>query len=102
MIGDFAWSPDGKHIALVGHYNEKDTYQLFLVDTVDDGYPAQLTELNASALPWSPDSKQIAFVSNWYASFNLWVVDIESNGLTELMHDQLASMGELDWSPDGN
>jgi dipeptidyl aminopeptidase/acylaminoacyl peptidase len=53
---------------------------------------------------WSPDGTKIAFVSNranYQESFEIFVVNADGTGLTQLTHDTSATNWPPAWSPDG-
>ena len=86
-----AWSPDGEKIAY-------DKIGIWIMNS--DGTNAyQLTTHRSDANPsWSPDGSKIAFDSHRSGSTNIWVINLDGTGLTQLTQKG----GVLPaWSPDG-
>jgi TolB protein len=76
---DPAWSPDGSWIAFAGH----DGYATDIYAVRPDGTsPTRLTSDGqfARSPAWSPDSAHIAYLSNRTGYFEVWVVDVRTDG----------------------
>ena len=65
----------------------------------------QLTNVpaaNTAASPaWSPDGRRIAFQSNVGGAFQLWVMNADGSGQTQLLSDPGYAHYQPSWSPDG-
>jgi Tol biopolymer transport system component len=110
FIADFfAWSPDGKRIALAKAYNTLDSGAIWVVSLDGSQPPRQYTDMEkfpAASLSWSPDGKQLAFVSDvgkWITpgrQDNLWLLDVET-GETRQLTENMSTVGVPQWSADG-
>jgi TolB protein len=49
---------------------------------------------------WSPDGKKIAFFSNRGGNYDIWVMNVDGSGLTQLTTDAADDLYPT-WSPDG-
>lgn len=94
-----SWSPDGKRLAVIEWWTNKDV--LDLVD-VDGGVESlsfpELDELYEPA--WSPDGKKIAFSALKNGTSDLYVYHLAEKRLERLTHDDAAD-SEPTWSPNG-
>jgi hypothetical protein len=65
--------------------------------------PVTTTMANAWGPTWSPDSKQIAFTSARGGNNDIYVVNSDGGGVTNLTNDPTRENGNrvLAWSPDG-
>jgi Tol biopolymer transport system component len=107
------WSPDGRHIAFVSLRDTltgkwgMGTSSIYIIDFdpvagVSRGEARRLTDDGGSdGWPtWSPDGQRIAFHSDRGGDWDIWVINVDGTGLTNLTRqpgdDQYA-----DWSPDG-
>jgi Tol biopolymer transport system component len=94
-----SWSPDGKRIAVLEWWTNKDV--LDLVD-LDGGVESisfpELDELYEPA--WSPDGKKIAFAALKNGTSDLYVYHLDERRLERITQDDAAD-SEPTWSPDG-
>jgi Tol biopolymer transport system component len=78
--------------------------QIFSVKPDGSGL-RQLTNVpadNTAASPaWSPDGRRIAFQSNVGGAFQLWVMNADGSGQTQLLSDPGYAHYQPSWSPDG-
>lgn len=113
------YSPDGGQIAFI---KIPDTQTPFTVGELwmmnADGSDARkLAEADAGhgyAANWSPDGKRIAFVkrenpndqradrSSEALISNIYIVDVQNGGLTQITHLEQGRAETPSWSPDGN
>lgn len=96
---DAAWSPDGKWIAYLS--DETGEYEVWLRPGDGKGPARQVTKNGANwrfDLLWSPDAKRIAFSDS---EFDLWVLEVDSGGLTKADHSPVREITEMSWSGDG-
>ncbi len=90
-----AWSPDGKYVAYFS--DESGEYAVHIRDQLGKEDPIRIPVDDPTFFynpSWSPDSDKIVFTDK---PGNVWVIDVESRGLTRV--DDLA--GAPSWSPDG-
>lgn len=98
-----AWSPDGKKIAFIRSYGDKDELQIYVMG-VDGAGVSQLTASLGSKLgpEWSPDGKHIAYRS--YHSpqdpTQIYVMDADGSNSAGFT-DGKFSNDLPSWSPDG-
>lgn len=76
---DPAWSPDGDWLAFAG----RDAYAVEAFAAHPDG--TSVTKLTADGQlarspAWSPDGRHVAYLSNKTGFFEVWVVDVDSDG----------------------
>jgi len=101
IVGDAAWSPDGKQIAFITNISGRNNLWLM---PADGGWPSQLTvsdqrEINPA---WSPDGKWIAFNSdqNGDEQWDLFLVSPHTGEVLNLTNTpDVAEEGQA-WSPD--
>jgi dipeptidyl aminopeptidase/acylaminoacyl peptidase len=110
-VWEYAWSPDGKQIAV--YYStgpdETDWYngQIGIVPA-GGGAVRQISQLEgqASGLAWSPDGRQIAYITgNWsdrgLVGGDLFVQSIEGGEARNLTPNGKSSLSWCRWFPDG-
>ena len=100
-LRSFAWSPDGKQLAVVG--NTTGTGNIYLTDSAD--HPLQPVIPNSELgylmeVAWSPDGKQLAI---WSAQNNtiVYVVNVDGTDLIERKLD-LQLFATPQFSPDNS
>ena len=89
------WSPDGRRIA---YSYEGDIY---LINA--DGDPESVVRLTSDgkknrAPSWSPDGRRIVFSSQRSGNWDLWVVNTDGSGLTQLTDDEFVDLYP-NWGP---
>lgn len=90
---DPAWSPDGRFLAYAAREDAGLTIHVVRADGSGDRAVSQGSPDRAPA--WSPDGRTLAFLSARTGSFELWTVDLQSDG------GGLAAAGpERQWSRD--
>jgi Tol biopolymer transport system component len=101
-----AFAPDGRRIAFVWGGPARGADQIYLQDR-DSETPVLLKPRNASvefSPAWSPDGRKIAFLRD-AGDRQVRIVSVPVAGGTEHERDTAlspaASIGHLDWSPDG-
>ena len=99
-----AWAPSGGLLAYVSW-----------ASTVPDIYIASVAEAGRAVTrpanaglnvqnwhpAWSPDGNRLAFASNRTGNLDIWVVNRDGSGLTNLTPNSSSSEGKPSWSPDG-
>lgn len=94
-----SWSPDGKRLAVIEWWTNKDVLDLVSVDGgVESITFPDLDELYEPA--WSPDGKKIAFAALKNGTSDLYVYTLADGHLEQITHDEDAD-SEPTWSPDG-
>lgn len=108
-VEQFAWSPDGRHIAYRDHKSIAYRYDLFVFT------PATLTRRQVSAtgpapsttaslFEWSPDSSQLAYklVTTAATTTDLYTVNADGTGNVRInpLLQSGAAVREYEWSPD--
>jgi Tol biopolymer transport system component len=97
-VSFFAWSPDGRWIAvIVGHELNNPLY-LLSADGVNRRQIAQVEYTDKS--PWSPDGKQLAFTRNDDGQYHLYVMGVDGSQPQSLLGAANTHANPL-WSPDG-
>jgi len=94
------WSPDGTKIAFVNYLHGQG--EVYVMDA-DGSNQIRLTNSNGSRNPsWSPDSTKIA-LTTYDQSFNsdVFVVNADGTGMTNLSQDPTGTSSLPRWSPDG-
>ncbi|MBN2405120.1 MAG: PD40 domain-containing protein, partial [Coriobacteriia bacterium] len=97
---EFLMSAAGRYV-LTGLYEGwEGSGEFFLID-VETGEREQILDglLAVSDAELSPDGSRLVYVSN-EEQHNLFVVNIDGSGLTQLTHDSYANVSPS-WSPDG-
>ena len=110
-VWEYAWSPDGKQIAV--YYSmgpdETDWYngQVGVV-SASGGAVRQISQLTgqASSLTWSPDGSRIAYVTGQWSDRGLvggdiYVQAVEGGEARNLTPDSPISLSHVRWFPDG-
>ena len=94
------WSPDGKQIAFAAKSRNKNT--LYTLDVRKKRVTKRFKfDLDGLFEPtWSPDGKQIAIVGLKDGWSDVYVVNVEDEGLRRMTRDPYDEK-HLDWSPDG-
>jgi Tol biopolymer transport system component len=102
-----AWSPNGAQIAFVSIRDAWDEVYVIGIDGTGEtrlttgggtGVAVAPTQLYAATPTWSPDGRQIAFGSNRDGSDEVYVINVDGSGLTQLTTDG----GSMPlWSPNG-
>jgi TolB protein len=99
-LGDPAWSPDGRQIAVVDVQGpHAEMQQIYVVD-IASGELRRVTDdepegVNA-APTWSPDGTRLGLTSDEFGRLGVGYINLESNELV-----WVADSGELEWLPDG-
>ena len=102
VIGDSAWSPDGKQVVFVSNISGRNN--LWLVP-VDGGWPTQLTVSNQREInpAWSPDGRWIAYNSDYDGDeqWDIFLVSARDGQVVNLTNTRNISEESPAWSPDG-
>jgi Tol biopolymer transport system component len=95
----FAWSPDGRQLAVVIRPERGKPRQLLLVDAAGAARSARLRLQGEMGgyLSFSPDAKQLVYSDEWM----LRVIDVKGTGKPRLLPGQKGRNRHPHWSPDG-
>ena len=101
---DTTWSLDGKWVAF-SEFSDDGHAKLFVADIRDNelGNPSAISDgsLEAHSPAWSADASRIAFVGLWKNTSQIFIVNRDGTGLTQLSHNPEMSCIHPSWSPDG-
>jgi dipeptidyl aminopeptidase/acylaminoacyl peptidase len=111
-VGEFSWSPDGKHIAFSGSrdpdLSSQSTAQIYVVDLADRHVRKLLEGGGPNTRPrWSPNGKQIAYITAsgqpyyFYTNHRIAVVPVEGGSAKVLTDAFDEDPNLIDWGPDG-
>ncbi|HKW19384.1 MAG TPA: S9 family peptidase [Terriglobales bacterium] len=102
LIGDTAWSPDGKTITFVANMTGRNN--LWLVPAVG-GWPLQLTvsDQRQTNPAWSPDGKWIAYQSDYDGDeqWDIFFVSPKTGQVVNVTKTREVSEENPVWSPEG-
>ncbi len=93
------WSPDGSQIAFVSDMSGED--EIYVVAQDGSSAPEQLTKGGSAmryAPEWAPDGKRLAFSDK---DGKLYVLEVASQQLTEVVDDFYGQVRDYTWSPNG-
>jgi TolB protein len=103
------WSPDGKKIVFVSERGPSDNSSIDIFCVKPDG-SGERNLTNAPwtsedpayefAPAWSPEGKKIAFTSYRAGSYDIYTMNADGSGKTQLTDGPAAEIGAV-WSPDG-
>jgi Tol biopolymer transport system component len=106
MAGDFAWSADGKTLAVANRDSPESPSSISLL-SLETGETQKLTTPPAgsfgdSSPAWSPDGQALAYIhsSNFQVS-DIYSIPITGGEPKRLTFDNLELRGSLDWTADG-
>jgi TolB protein len=96
-----AWSPDGNQILYVTNHNSQESMEINIMDR-DGSNKRQITENDFLDFypAWSPNGIEFAFVSERSGENQIYLMDIESEYVSQLTFDSLGASRPA-WSPDG-
>jgi len=100
-----SWSPDGKRIAYLQQQALWSNNHIYILDAAG-GAPVRLTRTEGeySRPRWSPDGTRLvfsAFLEGGSDYHEIFIVNADGSGLTNLTTRSSASGFEPSWSPDG-
>src|SRR6266513_246758 len=102
LVGDTAWSPDGKTIVFVSNITGRNN--LWLVPA-EGGWPTQLTvsDQRQTSPAWSPDGKWIAYISDYDGDeqWDIFFVSPNTGQVVNIPNTREIAEESPTWSPDG-
>jgi Tol biopolymer transport system component len=110
---DAMWSPDGRRLAFTRQTIRPQAGQPYYEDiwvmNADGTGPQRLTESSqaadyagARAPRWSPDGKRILFESGLGTNRDLYTIEPDGSGLTNLTNTPGIDEANASWAPDGS
>lgn len=102
-----AWSPDGRHMALIATEESNNNLYVLATDTASGARPTRLLAAGTYAMPrWSPDGRRLLFTSARVADLaDIFVVDITCGADCDAHIRPLTYTLSIEtfpvWSPDG-
>ena len=97
------FSPDGETIAFTSGPNPLATTDIDIIRTDGTGLRTLTSDAADDRFPaYSPDGHQIVFLSNRTGIFQVWMMDADGSGQTQLTFDAVPKDQVPDWSPDGS
>jgi Tol biopolymer transport system component len=99
LVRDISPSPDGKWVA----FTTRGAQENLFVISADGSHQRQLTNdsFKNRGPAWSPDGKRITFYSNRGGRYEIWSVNPDGSGLTQLTQISGPGVWFPLWSPDG-
>jgi Tol biopolymer transport system component len=101
---DAAWSPEGKRIAYSA-FRDGHNSTLYIADLKDNhtGSGRALTEpaFEAHSPVWSADGSRLAFTGLWKGTQQIFAINADGTGLTQVSRKDGRSCSHPSWSPDG-
>src|SRR5205823_4735017 len=93
-------SPDGEALAFYSAVQQENLY----FAKADGSNPRQLTNdrFRDRGPAWSPDGKKIAFYSDRSGNYEIWTINVDGKGLTQITNTPGANRSGPLWSPDGS
>lgn len=74
-VGELAWSPDGRFLAISTYAENRTDHTLLMFDTLGNEVPRQLAK--GCVVVWSPDSRHLALHGEPKSQPGLWVVAVD-------------------------
>ena len=95
----FAFSPDGKRLAVTVRSAKDAKRQLLLVDAqgASHGIKTRLTSNLGGFVSFSPDGKQLIYSSD----YKLYIIEVDRDLISRMVPGQRGRSHHPDWSPDG-
>lgn len=96
------WSPDSKQFAFITYAKGDNEIEILNVgkdDVTRHIHPTNVGAINTIA--WSPDGTKIAFSGTKGGISDLYIYDLKSGDVRQLMNDRYADLQPA-WSPDGS
>ncbi len=100
MGRDLSFSPDGNTVAV---FAKREKGRVLVLVDVLKGKIRRIVEVGVEqplSPAWSPDGRTLAFSGNREGRFDLFLLDLETNDVSQLTDDEIYD-GSPAWSPDG-
>jgi Tol biopolymer transport system component len=96
------YAPDGSRIAFEGQQASDPSIDIYTITTASSRQ-RQLTSATGNNLypAWSPDGRKIVFESDRTGVMQVWLMNADGTGQTQLTFDAVPKDQVPDWSPDG-
>jgi Tol biopolymer transport system component len=102
-IFQHAWSPDGTQVAFDLFESEGDS-GLFVVNADGTGAHGLATGQATGGVSWSPDGSKLVFARQnlFTPDFDIYTINAEGSGLTDITNSTNVNEVSPAWSPDGS
>jgi Tol biopolymer transport system component len=99
-VSEPAWSPNGTKIAVRARNPGTNSFDIMVMNADGSNKVFLTNDTFDDAMPrWSPDGTRIVFISNHGVADDIWVMNANGSGQTQLTTGFDGS--SPDWSPDG-
>ncbi|MEN3341676.1 MAG: TolB protein [Actinomycetota bacterium] len=97
------FSPDGSKIVFTGKPAGSPTRDVYVISSDGNGLTRLTSGVGNNTYPaFSPDGSKIVFNSDRSGTWQVWLMNADGGGQTQLTFDPLPKNQVPDWSPDGS
>lgn len=100
LYSQSAFSPDGRLLVFTAQRRGRDVLYIYDVLARKQVRRLDFGLESATGPSWSPDGKRIVFSGNHGGITDLYIVNADGTGLTQITHDKYGDV-QPQWSPDG-